>query len=142
MSQQEPPAPPRNVTRLRCVIAVAAPIGIGAVVVPGWLVTHSFNLDYQREMWAAALLSLVAGVLAVVPLLLYVVRGPTSIVRCMLLVIPLRVVLMLAGLVLAIGPGWHLALVPLVLWMAACYVALLIAESCATAWAARHWADS
>ena len=135
MTQPETPASRKNVTRVRCVIAAAAPIGIGTVVVLGWLVTRSFNLDYQREMWAAALLSLAAGFFAVVPLLLYIGRGPVAIVRLALLAMMLRVGLMLAGLVLATGPGWHLALVPLVLWTAACYVALLIAESSATAWA-------
>ncbi len=130
---------PRNLPRSRMVVACSGPLGIAVVLALGTLVTYSFNLaGYHREMWAAATIGLVAGLLAVLPLLVLMRRGVIAIVRLTMLATGLRIAFMLAGLILASGPGWKLSLTPLVLWVAACYMALLIAESGATAWVVRH----
>ena len=120
-------------------VACAGPVAVGAVAGLGMLVTHSFNWNgHAQEMWAAVVISVAAGLLAVVPMLVWMGKGAIAIVRLTMVATALRVVLMLAGVVLASGPGWQLKLVPLVAWVGACYLALLIAESGATAWVVRH----
>lgn len=117
----------------------SGPLGIAVVVVMGMVVTHSFNwTGHEREMWAAAVISLVAGLLAVLPMLVWMGHGAIAIVRLTMVATVLRMMLLVLGLVLALGPGWKLSAAPLALWTAGCYVALLIAESSATAWVVRH----
>ena len=65
-------------------------------------------------------------------------NGVIAIVRLTMVAMALRVVFLVLGLILALGPGWKLSAAPLAIWIGVCYVALLIAESTATAWVVRH----
>jgi len=130
---------PQKLARARILIAGSGIVAVSVVAVLGWLVTTSFDLgDFNREMWAAVLIAGVTGFLAVLPLLIFMGRGPVVMVRLTMLATVLRMGLMLAGLLLAAGPHWKLRLVPLALWSLGCYMVLLLAESVATALVVRQ----
>jgi hypothetical protein len=122
----------------RVVIGLAAPVAVGVIGVLGWLVMRSFNLGYERELVAALIISVVAGFLAVVPMMALLGKGAIAVVRLTMVAMLVRMGLTFAGLVLAFGPGWHLDHGVLVVMTAACYVALMATESGATIWATRH----
>ena len=143
--------PPKNVVRraprggkpvaLPRVLGCAGPVAIAVILALGTLVMYSFNLmAYQRELLAAAIIALAAGLVAVLPLLVLMRHGILAIIRLTMLAAALRVFLMFGGLILAAGPGWKLSIVPLAVWTGACYLALLIAESSATTWVVRDGA--
>jgi hypothetical protein len=129
---------PRNLGAARVVIGLAAPVAVGVIGVLGWLVMRSFNLGYGRELVAALIISVVAGFVAVVPMMALLGKGAIAVVRLTMVAMLVRMGLTLAGLVLAFGPGWQLDHGVLVVMTAACYVALMVAESGATIWATRH----
>jgi hypothetical protein len=129
---------PKNLARSRAVVGLSAPLGVGIVLALGLVICKSFNIGYRGEMWAAAIVSLVAGTIAVLPLLILMHRGLIVIVRMTMAATAIRVVVMVVGMYLAMGPGWKLSLMPLVVWTMGCYFAMLIAESLATAWVVRH----
>ena len=130
---------PKNVRMARLIIGLASPVGVGVVCVLGLLVMRSFNLmSYGPELVAAAIISVIAGFFAVLPLLVGIRSGAIAVVRLTMLAMILRMGLVLIGLVFACGPGWRLHPGPLVLWALACYIGLMIAESGATIWATRQ----
>ena len=129
---------PKHLALSRAVVALSAPVAIGIVMALGFVVCKSFNIGYRGEMLAAAIVSLVAGLVAVMPLLILMHRGLITIVRLTMAATAIRVVVMLAGMFLATRPGWSLSMMPLVAWGSGCYIAMLIAESMATAWVVRH----
>ena len=129
---------PTRIRTGRVVVALSAPLGVGVVYALGLLVLHSYNLAYHRELLAAAILSVIAGLIAVLPMVILMGRGAIAIVHLTMIAMLVRMVLTLAGLVLLCGPGWKLDHGVLVLCTAACYFVLMIAESAATIWASRH----
>ncbi|HVX84809.1 MAG TPA: hypothetical protein VH253_08335 [Phycisphaerae bacterium] len=128
----------RRIAAARTIIALSAPVGVGVVYGVGWLILHSYNIPYQRELLAAAILSAVAGVLAVIPMLLLMARGAIAMVHLTMIATIVRMLLTLGGLILLFGPAWKLDHGVLVLCTAACYIAVMTAESTATIWASRH----
>src|SRR4051812_48294733 len=129
---------PKHLMRSRALVACSGPLAIAGVVLIGLLVSKSFNIGYRGEMIAAAVVSLAAALIAVAPLIALMGRGVVAILRLTMLATLLRVIVMLIGLYLAMGPGWKLSLMPLVIWSGSCYFAMLVAESAATAWVVKH----
>jgi hypothetical protein len=127
----------KNLPAARLLIGLAAPLGVGLVALLGWLVMKSFNLAYQRELLAATIISIAAGALAVLPMLLLMSKGAIAIVRLTMVAMLVRMGLTFAGLLLACGPGWRLDAGVLVVCTAGCYLAVMVAESAATLWATR-----
>ena len=128
----------KNLGRARLVVALAAPVGVVTVGILGWVLMKSFNWGYQRELLAAMIIGVVAGMVAVTPLLALMGRGATAVVRLTMVATLLRMGLTFAGLVLAFGPGWKLDHGVLVVCVAACYVAVMVTESAGTIWVTRQ----
>jgi len=104
-----------------------------------WVVATSFTLNfYPSEMLAAGIINGIAGVLAIVPMLLVVGKGTLFIARTALLATTLRMILVLIGLVLAYGPGWHLQHTPIIAWAGLFYAVMLISEGIAVSWVMRR----
>jgi hypothetical protein len=85
-------------------------------------------------MLAAAIINIVGGTFAALPLLKLMKRGAAAIAVAGLMSIAVRCGMILGGLVLAFGPGWGLEKMPAVYWVLAFYFPLLIAETTMVAW--------
>ena len=94
---------------------------------------------YIREMLAAALISVVVGLLAVLPMVVLIGRGAILLLRCAVLANMTRLVGVAVGaiIVIAMAPP-HLHKTVVLLWFAAFYFVLLIAESVASSWVIKH----
>lgn len=121
------------------VLLGATPVAVGAAMALGYLVIASLGTPvFGREMLAAGAVALVAGWASSVPLLLAMRSGngakmPTA----ALLGAGLRVLLMLTGTLLLLGPGFGLARFPAVLWALGFYLPLLAADTAVVAWVLR-----
>lgn len=104
------------------------------------LVLPLFNRPlYPREMLAAALVSAVVGLLAVLPMVVLIGRSAILLLRCAVLANMTRLVGVAMGaiVVIALAPV-HLHKTVVLLWLAAFYFVLLIAESVASSWVIKH----
>jgi hypothetical protein len=61
-------------------------------------------------------------------------KGVLAIIQATMFSMVIRCGVILMGLMLAFGPGWNLAKMPLVLWALCCYFPLLIVETTCLAW--------
>lgn len=119
----------------RAILMLASPVAVGVTMLVGWVLLTSLALPlYGREMFTAGLLNVLGGTLAALPLFFRMHKGAIAIAQSGLLGIAIRCVAILGGLLLAFGPGWNLAKMPLVYWVLAGYFPLLIAETFMVAW--------
>jgi hypothetical protein len=128
----------KHLAAARAMVALSAPVGVGVAYGVGWLVFHSYNIAHERELLAAAVLSGIAGVIAVLPMVALMARGAIALVHLTMIAMIVRMLVTLCGLILLFGPGWKLDHGVLVLCTAGCYFTLMMAESAATIWASRH----
>src|SRR3954471_15352248 len=89
---------PRNLARARALLVLSTPAAIGVVMGLGLVVCKSYNIGYRGEMLAAAIVSLVAGLVAVLPMLVLMHRGLIVMVRLTMVATAIRMVVMLAGM--------------------------------------------
>jgi hypothetical protein len=119
----------------RMILLLASPVAVLVSVAMGWLILTSMGMPlYGREMFAAAILNVVGGTVAALPLFFWMKRGAAAIAAGGLVGIAVRCMVILGGLLLAMGPGWQLAKMPLVYWVLGCYFPLLIAETAMVGW--------
>jgi hypothetical protein len=106
-------------------VVVAATAGLGAIFL------NAFNLPLHRvEMLTAGAIAIIAGIISMIPIIAAArKKRPDALAIAALLAIGLRLVLMLIGTLLALGPGWSLSQFPLILWILAFYFPLLVAET-------------
>ncbi len=139
MTDQATPPPIRNF-QLRLGLAVTPLIATGAAMALAMLILPLFHRPlYMREMLAAALVSAVVGLLAVLPMVVLIGRSAILLLRCAVLANMTRLVGVTLGgiLVIALAPV-HLHKTVVLLWLAAFYFILLIAESVASSWVIKH----
>lgn len=112
----------------------AAPVCVGLTALAGYVLLTSLGMPlFARELLAAAIISIVGGVAAALPLAIWSKRGAAAIARAGIVGIFIRCGLVLMGLVLAMGPGWALAHTPLVYWVVVFYFPMMIVETAAVA---------
>ena len=119
----------------RVILFLAAPAAVGLSLLVGWALLRSFALPlHAPELLAAAIINLLGGTLAVLPLFFRMKHGAVAIAQSGLMGIAIRCAVVFGGLVLAFGPGWQLDKMPLVYWTLACYFPMLMAETALIAW--------
>jgi hypothetical protein len=119
----------------RMLLLVASPVSVLVTALVGWVVLKSMALPlHGHEMIGAAIINILGGTLAALPLFFMMKRGAIAIAQSGLMGIVVRCSVILGGLVLAFGPGWGLEKMPLVYWVLAFYFPLLIAETFMVAW--------
>ena len=117
------------------VMLLSAPVAVGVVMALGWVVRTSFSMPlYGHEMIAGGIVNVIGGLVAAVPILIFMKKGVIAIVQATMLSMVLRCGVILMGLMLAFGPGWQLAKMPLAVWTLCCYFPLLIVETACIAW--------
>jgi len=116
-------------------LLLSSPVAVGVAILVGWVLLTSLGIPvYGREMFAAGIVSAVGGTLAVLPLFAVFKRGAAAIAKAAIMGIGLRCGLILAGVILAMGPGWSLDRMPLVYWVLGCYFPVLIVETAMVSW--------
>jgi hypothetical protein len=136
-SKIENPATPEFTLQLSfsLLTLLVAPLTVLLTLLLGWLLLTTLAIPlHTREMLAAALLNVLAGIAACLPLALAIKRGTIAIARAGLIAIALRMGLVLLALLAALAPAWHLDHTPLIAWVIAFYFPLLIAETALVAW--------
>jgi hypothetical protein len=117
------------------VTLVAAPVTVGLVMVAGWVGLTTLGMPtFVREMTGAAIISALGGMLASVPLFLWMKNGAEAIARAGLMSIGVRCVMILLGMCALFSPAWALVRMPTVYWVLAFYFPLLIVETAVVAW--------
>jgi hypothetical protein len=89
---------------------------------------------YESEMLGAGIVNVAGAVLSALPVLMLMKRGVLGIMQASLLSMMVRCGVILLGLLLALGPGWGLAKMPLAIWTLCCYFPLLMTETTCLAW--------
>jgi hypothetical protein len=119
----------------RMILLAVSPVSIALTMFIGWVILKSIGQPlYGHEMLAAALINVVGGTLAALPLFFKMKYGTVAIAQAGLMGIVVRCSTILGGLLLAFGPGWGLDKMPVVYWVLAFYFPLLIAETFMVAW--------
>lgn len=119
----------------RAILLLAAPVSVLVTMAIGWVLLKSMGVRvYASEMLAASIINIIGGTLAALPLFFWMKRGAIAIAQAGLLGIAIRCGAILGGLVLAFGPGWGLAKMPVAYWTLAFYFPLLIAETAMVGW--------
>jgi len=114
---------------------VASPLTVLATMLAGFVLVTSAGIPlFPREMLGAAIVNTVGGILAALPLFLLMKRGAQAIAQGAIFGVAVRIASILLGLILAMGPGWHLDRMPLVYWVLAYYFPLLIVETSIVGW--------
>jgi hypothetical protein len=117
------------------VTLVAAPVTVGVVMLAGWVGLTTLGMSaFVREMIGAAIVSALGGMLASVPLFLWMKNGAEAIARAGLLSIGVRCVMILLGMCALFSPAWGLVRMPTVYWVLAFYFPLLVVETVVVAW--------
>jgi hypothetical protein len=120
---------PANVTLF------AAPVTVSATMLIGYILLTSLGLPlFPHEMLTGATISALGGMLAAIPLFLYMNKGAQAIAQAGILSIAVRCGMILMGLIFAFSPAWGLARMPLVYWVLAYYFPMLIVETAIVAW--------
>ena len=125
---------------LRLGLAITPLVATGAAMVVAMLIMPLLHRPlYMREMLAAGLVSVVVGLLAVLPMVVLIGQGAILLLRCAVLANMTRLVGVALGaiIVIAMAPV-HLHKTVVLLWLAAFYFVLLIAESVASSWVIKH----
>lgn len=125
---------------LRLGLTVTPLVATGAAMVVAMLLMPLLHRPvYMREMLAAGLVSAVVGLLAVLPMVVLIGRSAILLLRCAVLANMTRLVGVALGaiIVTAFAPV-HLHKTVTLLWLAAFYFVLLIAESVASSWVIKH----
>jgi hypothetical protein len=108
----------------------------------GFVLVKSVGLPlYGKEMVGGAIVSILGGILAALPVFLLMKRGAQAIAQGAIFGIAVRIGSILLGLMLAMGPGWGLERMPLVYWVLGFYFPLLMVETAIVGWLshkARH----
>ena len=132
--------PPVPNSWLRLGLTITPLVATGAVMALAMLVLPLLHRPlYMREMLAAGLVSVVVGLLAVLPMVVLIGRSAILLLRCAVLANMTRLVGVALGaiIVIALAPV-HLHKTVVLLWLAAFYFVLLIAESVASSWVIKH----
>lgn len=132
--------PPVPNSWLRLGLTVTPLVATGAAMVVAMLLMPLLHRPvYMREMLAAGLVSAVVGLLAVLPMVVLIGRSAILLLRCAVLANMTRLVGVALGaiIVIALAPP-HLHKTVTLLWLAAFYFVLLIAESVASSWVIKH----
>jgi hypothetical protein len=117
------------------VTLVAAPVAVLVTMLAGWLVLKTVGMPvYAGEMVAAAIVNIVGGVFAALPLFILMKRGAQAIAQAGILGIAMRVGAIMLGLMMAGAPAWGLSKMPLVYWVMGFYFPLLMVETGVVAW--------
>lgn len=125
---------------LRLGLTITPLVATGAAMVVAMLLMPLLHRPvYMREMLAAGLVSAVVGLLAVLPMVVLIGRSAILLLRCAVLANMTRLVGVALGaiIVTAFAPA-HLHKTVTLLWLAAFYFVLLIAESVASSWVIKH----
>lgn len=94
---------------------------------------------YGREMLIAGMVSAVVGVIAVLPMVILIGHGAILLLRCAVLANMTRLVgVALGAIVIMTFAPVNLHKIVVLLWLAAFYFVLLIAESMASSWVIKH----
>ena len=125
---------------LRLGLAVTPVAAVGGVMLLAWgalLLLH--RPLHLREMLDAAVVSVVVGLLAVAPMVVLIGRSAILLLRCAVLANMTRLVGVAVGavVIIAFSPV-QLQKTVVLLWLAAFYFVLLIAESVASSWVIKH----
>jgi hypothetical protein len=114
---------------------IASPATVLVTMLAGWVILTSLGQPvFAKEMLGGAIVITLGGVLASMPVFLLMKRGAQAIAQGAILGIAIRIGSVLMGLMLAMGPGWGLAKMPLVYWVLGYYFPLLIVETAIVGW--------
>jgi hypothetical protein len=121
---------------------LVAPATVGLTMLLGWLMVRTLGRPlYGNEMVGAAIVNVVGGIAASLPLFILMKKGAAAIAQAGILGIALRCSTVLMGVLIAGAPAWGLDRMPLIYWLMAFYFPLLMAETAIVAWLsnkARH----
>ncbi|HUO10162.1 MAG TPA: hypothetical protein VM008_17785 [Phycisphaerae bacterium] len=113
----------------------AAPVTVLATMAVGYILLTSLGIPlYAHEMLAGAIVSAIGGMLAAIPLFLFMNKGAQAIAQSGILSIAVRCGMILMGMILALSPAWGLAKMPFVYWVLGYYFPMLIVETAIVAW--------
>jgi hypothetical protein len=113
----------------------ASPACVLVTMLVGWVLLTSLGMPlFAREMIAGGIVITLGGIMASMPIFLLMKRGAQAIAQGALLGIAIRIGSILMGLMLAMGPGWGHAKMPLVYWILGYYFPLLIVETAIVGW--------
>jgi hypothetical protein len=114
---------------------IASPITVLATMLAGVILVTSVGFPiHPREMLGGAIVTTLGGLLSALPLFLLMRRGALAIAQGAIFGIAIRIGSTLFGLMLAMGPGWGLAKMPLVYWVLGFYFPLLFVETAIVGW--------
>ena len=117
------------------VVLIAAPVTVLVTMLVGWLILRTAGMPvYGAEMAGAAIVSVVGGGMAALPLFILMKKGVAAIAQAGLFGIALRIGATLIGLLMAGAPAWGLDRMPLVWWVMGFYFPLLVVETGVVAW--------
>jgi hypothetical protein len=113
----------------------AAPVTVSTTMLVGYILLTSLGVPlFAHEMLTAAIISALGGMLAAIPLFLFMNKGAQAIAQAGILSIAVRCGVILMGLILAFSPAWGLVRMPLVYWVFGYYFPMLIVETVIVAW--------
>lgn len=123
----------------RLLLGLTTPFGVGIVMLGGVLILRGLNLNlHGSELVAAILISLVAGGVALAPLIVWANQPADILCRAVLGGMALRALVVLLGAGLALRPGWQLNHEALIAWLVAFYVMLLVVDTGSAIWLMRR----
>jgi hypothetical protein len=114
---------------------LATPVTVLVAMLVGWVILHGFGLPtYPGEMLAGAIANTLGGVVAAIPLFIWMRKGAIAIAQAGLLGIALRMGIVLTAMLIALAPAWGLNRAAVVGWVLGDYFPLLIVETALVAW--------
>jgi len=114
---------------------IATPLTVALTMAIGYVLLTSLTLPLMAvEMFGAAIITIVAGVLAALPAVFFMKRGVLAIIQASVLGMIIRCGALLFGLILAFSPAWGLDKMSLAYWTLGLYFPVLAAETACAVW--------
>lgn len=114
---------------------LAAPVTVAVTMVLAWVLLKTAGMPISvGEMTGGAIVNVLGGVAASLPLFILMKRGAAAIAQAGILGIALRCGTVLMGLLIASAKPWGLHQMTLVYWVMGFYFPLLMAETAVVAW--------
>jgi hypothetical protein len=128
----------RRSTVIKFILPLVPAVSVTLACIVGLVVLTSFGIAaYLPEMTAGAVINAFGGLLSVGALIMVADKGASAIARTAMAGTAIRIVGVLMGTIMAMGPGWGLQNKPLLYWVLNLYFVMLIAESWVAIWLVR-----
>ena len=117
------------------VTLLSAPATVLVTMLLGWLMLKTVGMPvYPGEMLGGAIVNIVGGVAASIPLFILMKKGAAAIAQAGILGIALRLGTVLMAMLIAGAESWGLNRMILVYWVMGYYFPMLIVETAVVAW--------